>query len=144
MIASLLRRSCAFAGQSKLRSPIPLRNKNEGPPLPQLRYFSVGGSREDPDEYRGPGGLTATEIFKKVQESAGKDKEYSESILDSLHKELDAAEEARKRNEIRKSPSNMSVKELREILDTHSVDHSDCFEKSDLIQRARDVMDKKK
>mmetsp|Transcript_37039 Transcript_37039/g.80628 ORF Transcript_37039/g.80628 Transcript_37039/m.80628 type:complete len:141 (-) Transcript_37039:201-623(-) len=140
MITSLLRRRCAIAVQPKLfRSPTPLRNKKEGP-----RCFSVGGSWEDPDEYRGPGGLTATEIFKKVQESAGKDKEYSESILDNLHKEFDAAEEARKRNEIRKSPSNMSVKELREVLDTHSVDHSDCFEKSDLIQRARGAMGKKK
>ena len=157
MIRLLLLRRAPSAGRWPIPAIIHKMDKGTGPALlvagkrSRFRYFSRcsssssrDGSGEDPDEYRGPGGLTATEIFKKVQESAGRDKAYSESIMDDLQREFHAAEETKEREEMRNSPDNMSVRELREALDAHSVDHSDCFEKSDLIQRARDVLEESK
>ena len=36
----------------------------------------------------------------------------------------------------------MSVKELKQVLEDNSVDHSDYFEKSDLVQLVKDITDK--
>lgn len=142
-MATLSFRRIVNAGRLRiLRTPISVREKNEGPLFycSRLRYF--GGCGSGDDEYRGPGGLTASELFKKVQESAGRDREYAETIMEELHTEWEATEKDTSGTEkhiIEENPSDMSVRELRDVLDANSVDHSDYFEKADLIQLVRDL-----
>ena len=38
-----------------------------------------------------------------------------------------------------KNPKDMSVKELIEVLDRHSVDRDGCFEKEDLVKRVQTI-----
>ena len=98
-------------------------------------FGSNSSSSEDPDEFRGPGGLTARQIFQKVQDSADQDAKYAKNIIDELEEEYSA-------RIAKQNPMDMSVKELKEVLEDNSVDHSDYFEKSDLVQLVKDITDK--
>ena len=101
----------------------------------EVRSFgSNSSSSEDPDEFRGPGGLTARQIFQKVQDSADRDAKYAKNMIDELKEEYSVRTK-------RKNPMDMSVKELKQVLEDHSVDHSDYFEKSDLVQLVKDIKD---
>jgi hypothetical protein len=76
---------------------------------------------EDPDLYKGPGGLTARQIFQAVRDG-GKAK---------------AAPTQAKSSSTDTQPfDTMSSKELRQVLKEHNVDFRDCFEKCELIKRA--------
>ena len=98
-------------------------------------FGSNSSSSEDPDEFRGPGGLTARQIFQKVQDSADQDAKYAKNIIDELEEEYSARVK-------RPNPTDMSVKELKQVLEDNSVDHNDYFEKSDLVQLVKDITDK--
>ena len=100
-------------------------------------FGSNSSSSEDPDEFRGPGGLTARQIFQKVQDSADQDAKYAKNIIDELEEEYEYSARIAKQN-----PMDMSVKELKQVLEDNSVDHSDYFEKSDLVQLVKDITDK--
>ena len=110
----------------------------------RMRPFSDGiGDKEDPDNFRGPGGLTARELFQKVQESAGRDAQYAEHVVKDTSRKFNAASAAEHPEKNQRTQNDLhdcSVKELRSILDTHSVDHSDCFEKSELVRRVRSII----
>lgn len=99
-------------------------------------FGSNSSSSEDPDEFRGPGGLTARQIFQKVQDSADQDAKYAKNIIDELEEEYSARVK-------RPNPTDMSVKELKQVLEDNSVDHNDYFEKSDLVQLVKDITDRK-
>lgn len=91
--------------------------------------FRDNSDYDDPDQFRGPGGLTGRQLFEKVQESVKMDAKY-------YYADDNTTEDAAM------NPSKMSVKELRKVLDIHCVDHSDCLEKSELIQRVEKLQRK--
>ena len=94
----------------------------------RLRPFASG-------EYRGPGGLTASEIFEKVQDSANRDAQFAKKIAENLQTEsVEEQDDATQKN-----PKDMSVKELIEVPDRHSVDRDGCFEKEDLVKRVQTI-----
>ena len=100
-------------------------------------FGSNSSSSEDPDEFRGPGGLTARQIFQKVQDSADRDAKYAKNMIDELEEEYEYSARIKRQN-----PMDMSVKELKQVLEANSVDHSDYFDKSDLVQLVKDITDK--
>jgi len=70
-------------------------------------FGSNSSSSEDPDEFRGPGGLTARQIFQKVQNSADRDAKYAKKMIDELEEEHSA-------RIARQNPMDMSVTELKQ------------------------------
>ena len=70
-----------------------------------------------------------------MQDSADRDADYAKNIIDELEEEYSA--QIAKQN-----PMDMSVKELKQVLEANSVDHSDYFDKSDLVQLVKDITDK--
>ena len=70
-----------------------------------------------------------------MQDSADQDAKYAKNIIDELEQEYSARVK-------RPNPTDMSVKELKQVLEDNSVDHSDYFEKSDLVQLVKDITDK--
>lgn len=107
----------------------------------KARSFGSGSSSEDPDEFRGPGGLTARQIFQKVQDSADRDALYAKKMVDELEEEYSAS--AATSNDVettQRDPMDMSVRQLKQVLDAKAIDHSDYYEKSDLVQLVRDIM----
>ena len=106
------------------------------------RSFGSSSSSEDPDEFRGPGGLTARQIFQKVQDSADRDALYAKKMVDELEEEYSAFAAANNDVEtMQQDPMDMSVRQLKQVLEANSIDHSDYYEKSDLVQLVRDIMD---
>ena len=74
--------------------------------------------------YYGPGGLSAEQLLEAVRKSRAKEQGTDTAAHDP--RALSAAElEA------------MSSKALREALGARSIDCSDCFERSDVLRRAR-------
>ena len=86
----------------------------------------------DPDAYFGPGGLSARQIFEKVQQ--GRAKEATRA------RQEQASDSAQPANAAALSEADLekaSSKELRSMLDGKAVDCSDCFERADLLAKAR-------
>ena len=143
-------------------------------PLVLLRRNLAGG----PDDYFGPGGLSARQIFEKVQEGRQRDADAALAEREQQRQQLarqqaqqeEQAKKRRKRLEEQQatleqqaqqrqqSPTSdsthrsqnaaapfqsedelvkVSSKELRQRLLAKEVDVSDCFERSDLVERAR-------
>ena len=75
------------------------------------------------DSYFGPGGLSARQIFEKVNESRAKEAAHA------------AASD--KSNDDEEEIQSASSKTLRDSLIARNVDVSDCFERSCLVTRAR-------
>ena len=101
---------------------------------------------DDPDSFKGPGGLSARQIFEAVQHSVEKDTyqygdEYGESINPSpphnQYQRKETQQDAFVKKPVGIEPETMNVKELRELLTKHSIDYSDCFEKNDLVERVK-------
>ena len=89
----------------------------------------------DPDAFFGPGGLSARQIFDKVQQSRAKEANAARE-----QQQAEAQQRQKASGRVLKSDADLSAassKELREALVAHGVDVSDCFERSDLLSRAR-------
>ena len=102
--------------------------------LSQRRWLSA-------DEYHGPGGLSARELFEKVQQSRAKEEGARAAREDGKNA---SARDGEQRPEQRRllffSDEELvkaSSKDLRAMLLDKSVDVSDCFERADLVARAR-------
>ena len=97
----------------------------------RARFLASGA-----DDYYGPGGLSARQIFDKVQQARARDAADARQSSKASRSRKDAqpppaaplSEEALAR---------ASSKELRALLLAKSVDVSDCFERADLVARAR-------
>ena len=130
--------------------------------MSSLRWASStnhNNDSDDPDVFRGPGGMTGRELFEKVQETVRLDKKYGiknhpppsddKRTKDSASNKSNQSESSKKHSTnssksstvpvitISTLPETMTIKELRSVLEEHSIDYSDCFEKQDLIERVR-------
>mmetsp|Transcript_13688 Transcript_13688/g.19161 ORF Transcript_13688/g.19161 Transcript_13688/m.19161 type:complete len:149 (-) Transcript_13688:679-1125(-) len=105
--------------------------------------FSTGGT--DPDEFRGPGGLTARQIFQAVQESKERD---AATAADFFVAAATASKESNYKDPTVESKDfiltndmkeillqKMSTGELCSLLQKHSIHYNDCLEKKDLVAR---------
>jgi len=95
---------------------------------------------EDPDKFKGPGGLSGRQIFQAVQESVEKDShQYGEDYAEPInrHQSEGAQQDGFVQKPVKIEPEKMSIKDLRELLMKHSIDYSDCFEKHDLVERVK-------
>ena len=101
---------------------------------------------DDPDQYKGPGGLTAREIFQRVQAAETADRQfYKEKFQDqsaaSLHEKQRPrpTEAERVKRGASANPASqgqyLSVKELKERLTELGVPHHDCLDKEALVER---------
>ena len=97
--------------------------------LVQRRWLS----KEDPDSYYGPGGLSARQIFEKVNESRAKEAAAARIRVARQKKQQTPPPTRLSEQDL----ANASSKELRQMLVARSVDVSDCFERADLVARAR-------
>jgi len=76
-----------------------------------------------------------------VQDSADRDAKYANKMIDELEEEYMYASHIANNDGVQ-NPKVMSVKELKQVLDANSIDHSDYFEKSDLVQLVQDITNK--
>ena len=96
----------------------------------------------DPDSFYGPGGLSARQIMDELQKSRAKEAEAARAA-GSRSTSQQKAQKATAQSE--ESVARMSEaelmqltsKELRQRLQERQVDISDCFERADLVERAR-------
>ena len=97
---------------------------------PQQRRRSLA---TDPDSYYGPGGLSARQIMDELQKNRAKEAEAARKSPPRA-----TASEAPGAARVSEAElSKLSSRELREKLVARHVDISDCFERADLLQRAR-------
>ena len=83
------------------------------------------------DSYYGPGGLSARQIFDKVNESREKE------AAGARQKQRATTQSPPSATLTEKDLQTKSSKELRELLVARHVSVADCFEKADLVARAR-------
>lgn len=76
----------------------------------------------DPDKFKGPGGLTAREIMEKIKHSKARDGMATPHALTQA--EIDG----------------LSSKDLRNLLADRGLAVHDCFERADLIARAKSLL----
>mmetsp|Transcript_6563 Transcript_6563/g.8871 ORF Transcript_6563/g.8871 Transcript_6563/m.8871 type:complete len:143 (-) Transcript_6563:213-641(-) len=105
-------------------------------------------NNEDPDKYRGPGGLTARQIFQAVQESNKRDADAAADLFASAEalsgqkKSENSAAGTKNFHKMNTFDDNrlekMSAKDLCALLKEHSIDYHDCLEKRDLISRVKE------
>ena len=95
------------------------------------RYYP-GDEPEEADTYRGPGGLTAREIFAAVQKGAAEGDPYWKSE-EALKQEVAAAAEHEQFyvDDLRK----LSVGRLQEALQRRGLPFEDCLDKESLVER---------
>ena len=110
---------------------------------------SSSGSSSAADSYFGPGGLSARQIFEKVRESRHKEAAYArqQQHQQQSTKRPSSREQEQEQQEQQEQsvPSSMTQeelsaatsKQLRAALIARDVDVTDCFERSDLVARAR-------
>lgn len=82
----------------------------------------VSNASDDPDIYRGPGGLTARQIFEKIQQ--GKEKDNLKTPENNPGDDIP-------------NVNDLSIRELQEALQQKGIDYSDCIEKVELVERYR-------
>ena len=102
------------------------------PPLKRAFWFrcrsrpsllaSVRPFRDDPDTFKGPGGLTGRQIFAAVQDSVRRDQQARGATPPSSH---DIS------NRSKSNVKYLSVRELKERLSALEVAHADCLDKVD-------------
>ena len=88
---------------------------------------------DDSSNYYGPGGLSARQIMDAVQKSRLKEAAAARQSPPPKPPPKSSISAALTEAEIEKQSS----KELRRILVSNAIDVSDCFERSDLVARAR-------
>ena len=96
------------------------------------------------ENYFGPGGLSAREIFQKVQESRQREAVYARQEMAKKEAEIGEKERSAAKDggssSVRLSEQELnaaSSKQLRDLLVAQHVNVSDCFERSDLLARAQ-------
>ena len=85
------------------------------------------------DDYYGPGGLSARQIFEKVQESRKKEAEAQQA----LNNRKTATEAIAQQGITEEMIATQSSKQLRDLLMAKQVDLTGCFERDDLVSKAR-------
>jgi len=102
------------------------------PPLTRNEEIE-GNGEEEYDTYKGPGGLTARQIFQRVQQGQHEGDVYWQEEQGASPLPGDNADESEQ------VPEDMSIKELQACFQASDIDYSDCIEKVDLIQRYKEM-----
>ena len=76
-------------------------------------------------QYRGPGGLTAEQIFGAVKQSSAQDAARKAAPKSTGAEGLSA-----------KGLNEMSVRQLQQLLSQHKISTAGCIEKDDLLEKA--------
>ena len=111
-----------------------LRRAARAPPRRRAPVRRATGGGDDPDSFRGPGGLTGRELFELTQRAAARDAEhYGAAARGAAAARARAA--AATPWQGGDHAASLSVRELQERLDLLDVKYDDCVEKRELVER---------
>ena len=115
-----------------------------------IAFFSSSSHSDDPDIFRGPGGLTGRQIFEAVQRSVHRDEAFQRNDNDS-NSNGDSGFSRRNRSNNRttfhrgentsvagpneESMMLMSVRDIKDIAADNSIEITDCYDKEALVSR---------
>ena len=111
-----------------------------------IAFFSSSSHSDDPDIFRGPGGLTGRQIFEAVQRSVHRDEEFKRNDNDSnsgfsRHNRSNNRTTSRRGENTSVAGPNeeililMSVRDLKDIAAENSIEITDCYDKEALVSR---------
>ena len=92
---------------------------------------------DDPDVFRGPGGLTGRELFELTQRAAARDAQHYGTTGAGAGDAATARARAAAATPWQGGDhaASLSVRELQERLDLLDVKYDDCVEKAELVER---------